>query len=591
MPSCLTAFRAAFVSSALLWPALLLPGFAPVRAATPVLGTPTGYEELSPPEGGEEAAAARGVELERSRRWVEAIEHYEAATKTFPENRSLAYGLRRAKIHFGIDRRYSDASFERTLLSKSPNDALSLFDEIYEQVRSGYVEQVSPTSFTAHGTESLYLALANEKFLARNLPQADPARVAQLRQTLREGYWNKNVEGGKARSVILDVCRLAKSSVGLSDTAVVMEYIFGGCNALDDYSNYLTPDRLDDLYGNIEGEFVGLGIEMKAETGKGMLLVNILPDSPAAAGGMRAGEYIVSINGADCRSMTTDEAAKLLRGPSGSTVDLELHAANADAPRRGRFVRKAVVVKSVDHVQMLDPAAGIGYLKMSGFQKTTAEELDAALATLEAQGMKKLIWDVRGNPGGLLTAATEVLDRFIDQGVLVSTKGRSLDQNWQYSARRNGTHRDIEIVLLVDENSASASEIVAGAIRDHKRGTIVGHSNTFGKWSVQSILPVRDKTGLRLTTAKFYSPGNHNYSKVGLTPDVMSPKPEATTLAAGPTVGDQEVISGYRAGDVAQNQKPAVTFRSDFDERGRPVGPDIDTALGVLRRPRSITSR
>jgi carboxyl-terminal processing protease len=512
MPSILSALRAMFAVPALLG-LVLLPSVAVLAqdVAAPSLSLEL-FQELPAPAD-EDAAVREGATLERSRRWVDAINHYENALKQFPENRQLSYGLRRAKIHFGIDRRYADTSFDRVLLRKSQSDALALFDEIYSQVRNSYVDPISPTSFTAHGTESLYLALANEKFLTRNLPQANATAVARLRDTLREHYWNKNAEGsGQARALILDVCRLARSSVGLSETAVIMEYVFGGCNALDDYSNYLTPDRLDDLYGNIEGEFVGLGIEMQAEAGRGMLLVNVLPESPAAAGGMRAGEYIVSINGVDCRGMTTDEAAKLLRGPSGSTVELELIASGDETPRRGRFVRKAVIVKSVESVQMLDPQLypGVGYLRMTGFQKTTAEELDAALATLKRQGMKKLIWDLRGNPGGLLTAAVEVLDRFIAEGVLVSTKGRSLDQNWTYSAHRSGTHTDIELVVLVDEESASASEIVAGAIRDHKRGQIIGR-NTFGKWSVQSILPVRDKTGLRLTTAKFYSPSGQTY--------------------------------------------------------------------------------
>lgn len=563
MPSCLSALRAAFVTSALLAAVSLTPGFARAEEAPAAAPAVDSYLELPAPQD-EESAVRDGAALERSRRWVEAIEHYEAATAKFPENENLAYGLRRAKIHFGIDRRYSDASFEKSLLAKSPNDALALFDEIYEQVRSGYVEPVSPTSFAAHGTEALYLALANEKFLARNLPRADPARVAELRQTLKQNYWNRNVEKGKARATILEVCRLARSGVGLSETAVVMEYVFGGCNALDDYSNYLTPDRLADLYGNIEGEFVGLGIEMKAEAGKGMLLVNILPESPAAEGGMRAGEYIVTINGVDCRSMTTDEAAKLLRGPAGSKVVLELYASTETSPRKGRFTRKAVVVKSVENVRMIDSAGGVGYIQMTGFQKTTADEMKAAVAKLEAQGMKKLIWDLRGNPGGLLTSAVEVLDLFITDGVLVSTKGRSFDQNWTYSAHRAGTHANLEIVLLVDGNSASASEIVAGAIKDHKRGTVVGRK-TFGKWSVQSILPVRDKTGLRLTTAKFYSPHDHTYGKIGLRPDVEVPAPQG---------GEGQYVAGYRAGDA-----------NLLDDA------DVKAAVGVFSGQQALTSR
>lgn len=566
MPSSLSAFRAVFASWIALGLSLLIPLAAaaqngsPQGAAAPSTSLELFQELPAPPDA--DAAVREGADLERSGRWVDAITHYESALEQFPENERLIYGLRRAKIHFGIDRRYSDASYEQQLLRKTPSDALTLFEEIFDQVGNNYVDPVSATSFTAHGTESLYLALANEKFLARNLPQARTSDIAMVRRTLRENYWNRNVEGGKSRATVLEVCELAKSRLGLTETAVILEYVFGGCNALDDYSTFLTPDRLGDLYGNIEGEFVGLGIEMQAENGRGMLLVNVLPDSPAAAGGMRAGEYIVAINGVDCRTMSTDEAARLLRGPTGSSVELELQAANGDRSRNGKFVRRPVVVKSIESVQMLDPAAGVGYLRMTGFQKTTAEELDAALATLKRQGMTKLVWDLRGNPGGLLNAAVEVLDRFIADGVLVSTRGRSFDQNWTYSAHRSGTHSDVELVLLVDGESASASEIVAGAIRDHHRGMIVGRQ-TYGKWSVQSILPIRDKTGLRLTTAKFYSPDNHTYGKVGMKPDVVVEEVE-------------QVIAGYRAGDLEELLSET----------------DIQAALNVFRQQdHAVTSR
>jgi len=163
---------------------------------------------------------------------------------------------------------------------------------------------------------------------------------------------------------------------------------------------------------------------------------------------------------------------------------------------------------------------------MTGFQETTAAELDAALARLKSQGMKSLVWDLRGNPGGLLPASVEVLDRFISDGVLVSTRGRTPDQNVTFRAHGSAVCT-VPLVLLVDGDSASASEIVAGAIRDHNRGTIVGRT-TYGKWSVQSIFRVRSSAGLRLTTAKFYSPRGENLSKRGVEPDVALPEPPAT---------------------------------------------------------------
>lgn len=471
-------------------------------------------------ENDSRTAIRTGVEYERSRQWLKAIRHYKAAQKKWPKSDKIRYGLRRSKVHFAISRRYLDRSFERKLLTKSKSAALDTFDEVHAQVRNNYVESLGSTSFVAHGTESLYLALVNQRFQAKHLKGVDKSRIARLRKILREQYWNKPVANRyAARNTVSRVCDLAYSTCKLPASAVVMEYVFGGCNALDDYSNVLSPDRLQDLYGNIDGNFVGLGIEMKSVSGKGLLLVNVLPKSPALESGLKRGEHIVEIDGRDCRKLTTDESSRMLRGVSGSQVKLKVESADGKQIRQATVTRRAVTVDSIPVAEIVDRKHGIGYIQMLGFQKTSASELDRALHKLNRQGMKSLIWDVRGNPGGLLTAATEVLDRFLSNGTLVSTKGRTRDQNWSYSATQSGTW-NIPIVLLVDGDSASASEIVAGAIRDHKRGTIVGRQ-TFGKWSVQSIFPMNDKLGFRLTTAKFYSPHGYTHGKVGVKPHVV----------------------------------------------------------------------
>ena len=475
-------------------------------------------DESAAASSGNFSAVRVGTQLERSRQWGDAIEHYEQALKNWPENKELQYGLRRSKIQFGIDRRYADRSFDAELLGLSQSEALARFDEVLREVQVKYVEPLSATSFVAHGTESLYLALANDRFIQRQIPGAEEVKVTRLRQILREQYWNKPAaDFAAARQIILEVAGLARSLVGMPSTAVIMEYVFGGCNALDDYSNYLTPDRLEDLRGNIEGEFVGLGIEMKSDLGNGLLLVNVLPGSPAEEGGLRRGDYLVGIDGVDCRDMTTDEAARLLRGPAGSLVRLAFERGATAQQSERVFFRREVHVKSIPIARMVDPDNGIAYIQMTGFQSGTARELDEALAQLRSQGMRALIWDLRGNPGGLLPAAVETLDRFIEDGLLVSTRGRRADENFQYFAHRPNTWK-IPLVLLVDGDSASASEIVAGAVRDHRRGAIVGRQ-TFGKWSVQTILQMRGNSGLRLTTAKFYSPKGHTLGKIGVKPD------------------------------------------------------------------------
>ena len=542
-------------------------------------------------------AVAEGVRLERGRKWGDAIRHYSAALEEFAPDgaeatgpgpvRSLEYGLRRSKIHFGIHRRYDDPSFTGEMLNRSADSVLSLYAEVLAQVRRNYVEPVGATSFVAHGTESLYLALSDKKFLAANLPAADTPRgraaVTRYRGVLRDEFWNAPVREGEEVAKVRRACSLGRSLCGLSETAVALEYLAGGTNALDDYSMFMTPDRLGAMYGNIEGNFVGIGIEIEAEGGRGQYLRRILPGSPAEEGGAKAGEYISAIGGIDCRDLTTDEAAKLLRGPEFSQLDLELTDA-AGVTRSGRFVRRTVEVKSVERAVMLSPREGIGYIRMAGFQETTAREMDDALNRLRRQGMTKLIWDLRGNPGGLLDAAVEVLDRFIDRGTLVSTRGPAVDQTQTFRARPENTLRDLELVLLVDGDSASASEIVAGCLKDHGRGTIVGRT-TYGKWSVQSIIDL-DRTyrgtGLKLTTAKFYSPHDGNYAGIGLDPDVSVPEHGPADLFAAADPGSPgETTTAYRGGRIATGPggEPLPQTSLPLDEQA-----DIAAALRVLRR-------
>ena len=469
-------------------------------------------------------ALRAGELLENNRQWVEAINHYEATLKRFADDEGLKYGLRRTRIHFGVDRRYSDRSFEEKLLTKGRAEALDLFEDILSRVQYEYVEPVKETRFVAHGTESLYMALKNDRFTAKNKLDDKTEAIDRVRQSLIKDFWNRRIDSRmQARSTVTAVCDLCQRELGISGTVVVMEYIFGGCNALDEYSNFLTPDRYNDLFGSIQGELVGIGIEMKGVKGRGMHLVNVLFNSPAERGGLQPDDYLVAIDGTDCKDLSTDDAARLLRGTSGSQVKLTYESPDG-AQKSGDFIRQRVQIHSVTRKLMLDQVSGIGYIRMEGFQNNTAEELDEALRGLERQGMKALIWDLRGNPGGLLETAAAVIDRFIDRGVLVSTKGRSPEQNQVFQAHGNNV-RHYPLALIVDENSASASEIVAGAIRDHHRGKIVGRK-TYGKWSVQSIIHLPGDTGLKLTTAKFYSPDDKNYSGKGLAPDVEVPEPK-----------------------------------------------------------------
>lgn len=477
----------------------------------------------------------RGTELETGRRWGEALTHYEDALRDFPADPSLTQRLDLARIHYGIVRRYNDASFKRSLAAMNLDDVMGLLDEVVLKVQSHYVHDLDWSQLYAEGTRGVQVALSNETFIAEHLRVTPTDRIESFSQELPKQAASRPVTDRKsAEDAIRATALLAERTLRIPPAAIVMEYVQRAATSLDEYSTYLTADQLNDLYSQIDGNFVGLGVELQGDKGA-LVIMKVIAGSPAEKGGLRAQDRIVAINGAGVEGMTTEKAAGLLQGTEGTQVEVSIQSPG-EAVRRVRLRRQQVDVPSIDQVKIVDSKNGVAFLRLSSFQKTTPKELDDALWKLHREGMRSLIMDLRGNPGGLLTTSVEVADRFLSSGRIVSTRGRSPDQNWTYSAHQPGTWR-VPLVVLIDRDSASASEIFAGAIRDHARGTIVGQ-NSYGKGSVQSIFSLnRQNAGLRLTTAKFYSPLGHPYSKVGVAPHVT------VQQAAKPTSGGLKLLN------------------------------------------------
>ena len=268
---------------------------------------------------------------------------------------------------------------------------------------------------------------------------------------------------------------------------------------------------------------------------------------------MLAGDRIVAVNAIPVRDSTTDAAADMLKGAAGSEVRVEIQRDVLQAQTL-RIIRRRVEVPSIENITMVDHQMGIGYLRLTSFQKTTSRDLDYALWELNKQGMRGLIMDLRGNPGGLLDAAVEVADKFLEVGTIVSTRGRGFQEDMDYQARLVGTWR-LPLVVLLDRESASASEILAGAIRDQRRGTIVGEKS-YGKGSVQGSFPLHSMNGgIRLTTAKFYSPNGNAISGHGVQPHVPVQhvaKPYTAPLAGGAAGRDAAFSVAL---DVARKQQ------------------------------------
>jgi carboxyl-terminal processing protease len=463
----------------------------------------------------------RGRMLEGEHRWGEALSHYEDALRLHPAARPLEQRLQLSRIHYDLGRRYNDRAFRDALASMSARQAVDLYSEVLEQIQNHYVDNPDWRRLADFGATALEVALADPQFLETNLPELPAARVERLRRQLRSRVPTARVDN---RHTLIEVAsaaaRICRDELGLPEAATLQEYISGATNSLDAYSAFLTAGQLNEVYSQIEGNFVGLGVELKSDRGA-LLIVKVITNSPAQRSGIVDGDRIVAVDGRSTADLSTDQAANLLQGKEGSYVTVTaVH--EGQQPRLVRVRREHVEVPSVDEVQIIDSAYGVGYLKLTCFQKTTSRDLDSALWRLHRQGMKSLIMDLRKNPGGLLNTAVEVADKFVNRGTIVSTRGRSRQEDYNYSAREPGTWR-VPLVVLIDGDSASASEIFAGAIRDFRRGRIVG-SRSYGKGSVQGIFPLTSaNAGLRLTTAKFFSPKGAPYSGVGVKPDVEVP--------------------------------------------------------------------
>ena len=289
---------------------------------------------------------------------------------------------------------------------------------------------------------------------------------------------------------------------------------------LDPYSQFLDPDSYNELRVETEGEFGGLGIEI---TIKDDLLTIISPidDTPAYRAGLKPGDRIVKIDGEITRGITLLEAVKKLRGEPRTPVVLTILREGDNELKDVSVTRDIIKIESVRDAKILEEH--VGYIRVSDFREGTSRDLTDALARLKDEGMHGLIVDVRNNPGGLLDVAVTVTELFLRRDeVVVSTKGRLRNQNLEYRARRDGTVNGQPVVVLINEGSASASEIFAGAIQDHKRGILIGEKS-HGKGSVQTVFPMKDGSALRLTTSKWFTPSGRPIHDTGITPDVVVP--------------------------------------------------------------------
>tara|TARA_B100001093_G_scaffold351073_1_gene335561 strand:- start:482 stop:1621 length:1140 start_codon:yes stop_codon:yes gene_type:complete len=292
--------------------------------------------------------------------------------------------------------------------------------------------------------------------------------------------------------------------------------INGLLQSLDPYSAYMTPKIFKEMQTDTSGEFGGLGIEVSMESGV-VKVISPIDDTPASKAGIKAGDYIVKINNVQVQGKSLSEAVDLMRGPVGSSIELTVRRRGVKKALTFNIIRKIIEVKSVKS-DLID--GNIGYIRLTSFNDNSSQQIKKQIKNLkDNKNIKAFILDLRNNPGGLLNQAIKITDFFLEDGEIVSTKSRKKSENRRWFANKGDIINGKTLLVLINYGSASASEIVAGALKDHKRAIILGE-NSYGKGSVQSIIPLQNKGAIRLTVAKYYLPSGKSISEVGVKPDI-----------------------------------------------------------------------
>ncbi|HUG90436.1 MAG TPA: S41 family peptidase [Planctomycetaceae bacterium] len=468
------------------------------------------------------------------------------------------------EIQDRISARYRNPVVVRLVQATSTAQALAVYREASTLIDSRHLDPASYEARVKRAVLNLVYASQNPDFLAANRLSPTSAQVQSFREAVLRLLESRPARSAAdAQNMISWTSDLASRHLGLRATPVVFEFVFAAAESLDKYSGFEPEEPRRDLSASVlDDHVVGIGVEIKPHD-DGIEVVKALREGPAARGGIVAGDIITQVNGRNLRGQSLDYAVDLIAGPAGSSLTVRIL-------RDGRsslltLTRARVTVYSVSDVRMLGGPDKVGYVKLDKFAASTMDEVDRALWQLYQQGMKALVLDVRGNPGGLLTTAIALADKFLPAGEIVSTRGRSAGDNSSERARFEQTWKT-PLVVLIDKDSASASEIFAAAIQENGRGLVVGE-RSFGKGTVQTHFPLRSVSGnLRLTTALFYSPRGRAMADAGVEPDIrvagasiLGGNDQALATAVRTAAGDQ-----VRQMAASAPKQPAIANLSDW---------------------------
>lgn len=363
-----------------------------------------------------------------------------------------------------------------------------------------------------------------------------------------------------------------------NDAKLVESAIKAMLTSLDPHSEYLPPDKQRDMNVKTSGEFGGLGIQVIMENGQ-VKVVSPIEGTPAQKAGVLSGDIIESVDGKSLEGVTLDEAVDKLRGPVKTPVTLSVKRANQEKPLEFKIVRDRIVIPSVHSRAEGD----VGYIKINEFTENTGEGLEKAIASINkeipADKLKGYIIDLRNNPGGLLTQSITVADDFLDKGEIVSTRGRGAENTQRFNARSGDLTNGKPVIVLINGGSASASEIVAGALQDHRRATILG-TRSFGKGSVQTIIPLGSNGAIRLTTARYYTPSGRSIQAKGIEPDIEVLQDVPDDLKDKVDVKGEASRPGHlSAEDGKETQSASQAYVPEDPKKDK----QLNTALDLLR--------
>ncbi|MFO0966657.1 MAG: S41 family peptidase [Gemmataceae bacterium] len=459
-------------------------------------------------------------------RWDQACEAYDAILKLDRSLTSIKDKYQQCLRRYWQARRHRDYSFRKEVLSIDYGQALRLYGIMRDTLLDNSLEKAKadPSRLFAKGLEEFDAALADPYFCQQFLITARPEEIRAFRDFLKKNWGGETkLSRGAALKKLREVALAAQTNLNLNCTVTILEFTCGSCYALDDYTFYLTPNQLRELCDSLRGGLANIGLILRGDGDK-FFVMDTARFSPAARD-LNPGDEVVSIDKKSTRMMTLDEANDLMAGPQGTSIEVQVVTAGMGL-RTFTFVRQTLFAPTVASSWIKD---GVGYIHLSCFKDTTVQEMDEMLTNLLSRDMKALVLDLRGNDGGLFEAAIDVARRFLSSGVITSTENVDPKYNTVYEAK-NPHALTLPIVVLVDGDTASAAEVLAGALKENRRARLVGQP-TFGKSCTQVLVKLPSAPGgiptggLRLTVARFFSPDGAAYTGRGILPHILIGRP------------------------------------------------------------------